>query len=1280
VGFAFDPSEKRLTWAVPELGAGAVISGGFQARAQGVALGETIVNTVVATAAGLPTPVTAPAVVSVRLPAAARAWIGPAGGVLAALEGRVVLVFPADAVAEPVLVEITPAAEVRLEPQLIEAFRLTAQDQAGQPVTQFGRPVQVLLDLELYDAALRTRQGSPSLYWLDEGRGEWQAVPTAVDWGRNTATATVEHFSIYAAGTSSTLSYGAQHLPTVHGFTNDEWSGNSSVTYPLELPPGPGGFGLNLSLSYSSEGVNSIRQGPSSEDEQKAKTFSRQAGFVGWGWSLAGLGQITVKLPQAQKYYLEFAGGSFELKWTANGWQTEPQSFVRIEHSQDGLFDNNPWYVWAPDGTRYTFGSPGGWGANGQHWVRNTGSCGRHMLAMHLTEVRDTHGNRAVVTYATETKDITCADGSAQPYVRAIRPTRLEYLAVGEPLATVRVDFAYASRSDTGVPGKDYPDVEAFWSDYRLSTITVKVRNGTAADAFATVRSYSLTQDYLWKDQAGGQGLLRLTGITEQGKDGGALPAWTFAYVTLPGSDWLNYTLLATADNGQGGRVTYSYADVANIWMEGCGGNTKRFRVSQMETRDGLGTAAHNSNAAYDALGRLDLILLGNGQQTDYVYYSHTQKGGRLYQLKTGTAGAPTATQYLEYDYDNVGNVASLKDYNNVSQVQSFSYDALDRLTLASTNAAGTDQYSESYGYNAIGNLTSKGGSSYSYDSAKKHAVRRVNGSGGSSQTVTIRAKGVYSGGWPQMKLRINGTDRQTWTVSSSTYTNYSVSTTLTGRDVIEVVYTNDSGARSLYVDYVTVNGSTVQAEGGAMVYDRGTGNAAFDDLDVIAGQELLDVNGALRFVKGAGAYAAGYDANGNMTVRVVEGKAYLQTWDAENRLVTLTQGGTVTSFTYDGDGKRVKATVDVTTAYVGNWYEWTGSGTSYYHFAGRRVAMRTASGVSYIYGDHLGSATNTTGSQVSSQRYYPYGARRGSNTVVTPYRFTSQREESTIGLYYYGARYYDAALGRFIQADTIVPEPGNPQALNRYSYVLNNALRYTDPTGMFSEDEIMKYLDVDSWEGVLAKFGEGGEFAGRWGVLQLLRQAHLGDTVWIYQDAKAGEADSGFGYFLDLKKLAGGILRERDGRLTLEGRGLWDIASFGKMGDVYFHNACLMCGGPMSAYEKKNLPRVQRNIDWVGVGFDLGGVAADAVSFGAAGRVVNAVQVANNARKVGQALDVAGVVYTLGVGASEWHQTGGISGETGRSMVYSGAGFFPGLGTISDAVSALDGIFYWGP
>jgi RHS repeat-associated protein len=79
---------------------------------------------------------------------------------------------------------------------------------------------------------------------------------------------------------------------------------------------------------------------------------------------------------------------------------------------------------------------------------------------------------------------------------------------------------------------------------------------------------------------------------------------------------------------------------------------------------------------------------------------------------------------------------------------------------------------------------------------------------------------------------------------------------------------------------------------------------------------------------------------------------------------------------------------------------------------------------------------------------YFSLGAARStSGTLNTDERFTGQRLDQD-GLYYYGARYYDATIGRFISADSIVPNPANPQSLNRYSYCYNNPLKYTDPTG----------------------------------------------------------------------------------------------------------------------------------------------------------------------------------------------------------------------------------------
>ena len=52
------------------------------------------------------------------------------------------------------------------------------------------------------------------------------------------------------------------------------------------------------------------------------------------------------------------------------------------------------------------------------------------------------------------------------------------------------------------------------------------------------------------------------------------------------------------------------------------------------------------------------------------------------------------------------------------------------------------------------------------------------------------------------------------------------------------------------------------------------------------------------------------------------------------------------------------------------------------------------------------------------------------------------------LGIYHYQARFYSPKLGRFLSADTIVPGYANPQNLNRYSYVLNNPLKYIDPSG----------------------------------------------------------------------------------------------------------------------------------------------------------------------------------------------------------------------------------------
>ena len=194
------------------------------------------------------------------------------------------------------------------------------------------------------------------------------------------------------------------------------------------------------------------------------------------------------------------------------------------------------------------------------------------------------------------------------------------------------------------------------------------------------------------------------------------------------------------------------------------------------------------------------------------------------------------------------------------------------------------------------------------------------------------------------------------------------------------------------------------------------------------------------------------------MTQRVEGGLTYTQTFDAENRLISVTVSGQTTQFIYDGDGnlmKKVKPD-NSKTIYVGGIYEVDkasgGSVTrtvTYYPVAG---AMRINSTLYYTLKDHLGSAsvvTNATGVTVGEQRYYPYGETRvTTGTIYTDKLFTGQREMAGLGIYHYQARFYSPKLGRFLSADTIVPSYANPQHFNRYSYVLGNPLKYTDPTG----------------------------------------------------------------------------------------------------------------------------------------------------------------------------------------------------------------------------------------
>ncbi|HMO65618.1 MAG TPA: RHS repeat-associated core domain-containing protein [Verrucomicrobiota bacterium] len=134
-----------------------------------------------------------------------------------------------------------------------------------------------------------------------------------------------------------------------------------------------------------------------------------------------------------------------------------------------------------------------------------------------------------------------------------------------------------------------------------------------------------------------------------------------------------------------------------------------------------------------------------------------------------------------------------------------------------------------------------------------------------------------------------------------------------------------------------------------------------------------------------------------------------------------------------------------------------------------------------YHLADHLGSSNVLTYRDGLQAQHFENGVfgrevhEQHPATHQLSARYTGQLFDEETGLYYYGARYYDPELGRFTQADTLVPDPGDGQSLNRYSYANNNPLKYTDPSGHEPVTAILIGIAVGAALGAATTAATGG-------------------------------------------------------------------------------------------------------------------------------------------------------------------------------------------------------------
>ena len=391
------------------------------------------------------------------------------------------------------------------------------------------------------------------------------------------------------------------------------------------------------------------------------------------------------------------------------------------------------------------------------------------------------------------------------------------------------------------------------------------------------------------------------------------------------------------------GGTNNTFGDTFNYVYDGRTG-----RPQKLEKSTGANVV---SSVAWTPQGAPLTQKWGPGAGTVFRTWEYFDDSQRTHKIQSGTTAGAHGMANLHYRYTTDGLVEQRTDWHNSDQVECYQYDDLDRLTTAFTSDEDTGNpddcsdgyvnvgqggYDHTYGYNAIGNLTSVDGANWSYGagSAGPHALTAAPG-------------------------------------------------------------------------------------------------ASFS-----------------------------YDDTGRQSSRTIDTVTTTLGWTPTGMTDTLTTGSDVTTYTYTADGEQVaREDPDTTiTLRVADLWETDGTTTKQYlSFAGVPVAVdveTTGTERTWLISDLLGSNSvlhNTTSGNVRVW-YDPWGVERAATgAAVTDYGYTGQHAEPT-GLIDYNARQYDPEHKTFTAADPIIPDPANPQTLNRYAYVNNNPTNYTDPTGHYYE------------------------------------------------------------------------------------------------------------------------------------------------------------------------------------------------------------------------------------
>jgi RHS repeat-associated protein len=403
---------------------------------------------------------------------------------------------------------------------------------------------------------------------------------------------------------------------------------------------------------------------------------------------------------------------------------------------------------------------------------------------------------------------------------------------------------------------------------------------------------------------------------------------------------------------------------------------------------------------SYDSAGRLNQLTYPTGFAVTYGYNAHgcldtvrkASDSSLIWQATARSARGRTLTELLG---------------NGLTTTRS--YDVVDRLTAVASGNGTATVHSHTYAYDALGNLT-----------------QRID------QTQSVTENFSYD--------NLNRLTLVSGTVATRSFS------------------------------YNAIGNMTAKSDVGSYTYPASGAGA-------IRPHAVTQVTGIVN-----ASYT--YDANGNL----ISGNGRTLTYTSFNHPATISTASYGYAYTYNAEHERVRlVTTRPDDTLTSLYFHPDGKGKLFYEREQRQsdgrlehkhyiqagaelvgVYVTQSTGLAemrYYHHDHLGSValiTNEAGAPIERLAYEAFGERRYPNGnpqdrlsplvgITTDRGFTSHEHLDELNLIHMNGRVYDPVLGRFMTADPYIQAPGNLQSYNRYAYVLNNPLAYTDPSGYFS-------------------------------------------------------------------------------------------------------------------------------------------------------------------------------------------------------------------------------------